>query len=367
MRFIIGGRTIDINSLTPGLDAAFISLHAAYFGHGTLNWDDFEAQTTAFLDANPSPSSAHDAYFNNFTVIWNAYLASRSYQEAERTWQLALEPVFKWEAANPGKRIHKGTAYYFWGMTALQSADLDKGYALMHQAAEEDVLTVGTQVPDTPAMAFANLNYEKADQAFRQWVLAQANYLNVLQNNYSATYSRPFLLDDFKIRFLHAPPSTEALFLFAYVVAKLMRLSSLPPHIRRSRFAGQLELNVFFDLTLVIDAAVKHKAPGKWRFIDLAETLLAGAGAPLSNAQLRMVNSVFETDFDRSLQRALNGTLSLQDGTALSGLQLDVAVAYGLRNHGAHDVASASTIWQEFHRIQQALHNVLFATVDHLY
>jgi hypothetical protein len=92
-QFIIGGRTIDIFSLTQPLDQAFISLHAAYFGSQAMDWAD--------------------AYFDNFTIIWNAFLASGNFDEAERVWSKALAPALKWEQAHPPERIHKGTAYYF--------------------------------------------------------------------------------------------------------------------------------------------------------------------------------------------------------------------------------------------------------------
>ena len=111
MKFIIGGRTIEINSLLPGLDQSFISLHSAYFAQGTINWADFESNAMAFFDAVPGPSLAsNDAYFNNFTVIWKAFLTAANFDEAEHIWSLALDPVIKWEVSNPGKRIHKGAA-----------------------------------------------------------------------------------------------------------------------------------------------------------------------------------------------------------------------------------------------------------------
>jgi tetratricopeptide (TPR) repeat protein len=366
-RFIIGGRTIDILGLGQPLDQAFISLHAAYFGNQALDWADFESAATQFFDANPKPSDLHNAYFNNFTIVWSSFLSSGNFDEAERVWDKALSPALKWEKAHPKERIHKGTAYYFWAMTALQRGDLDKGYALAHQAVEEDVLTSGQPVPDTPALALATLNYAKADQAFREWVVVQARFLNELQNFYSTIYSRPFTLEDFRNRFLLKPPGVDAVFLFAFALARLMRLSKLPQHALTSRFAGQLEANILFDLTLVIDAAIKAKNPNKWRFIDHAEFLTFSAKDPLPIQSLQHINSAFLSDFQATLEAAVLRTLSLPDGTPLSRLQCDVVAAYGLRNRGAHDVSSVPAIWEHFLEIEQMLMNVLFATVDYLY
>jgi hypothetical protein len=366
-RFIIGGKTIDILGLAPLLDQAFISLHAAYFGSQALDWAEFEAAAIQFFDANPKPSMLHNAYFNNFTIIWNNFLAARNFDEAESIWDKALDPALNWEKANPKQRIHKGTAYYFWAMTSLQRGDLDKGYALAHQAVEEDVLTTGQPVPDTPALALATLNYAKADQAFRDWVVAQARFLNDLQNYYSNLYGRQFTLEDFRTRFLSTPPTIDAVFLFAFAIARLMRLSKLPKHILASRFAGQLEANILLDLTLVIDAALKAKNQTKWRFIDHAEFLTYSARDPLTSKELQHINSEFVSDFQTTLEAAIVGTFTMPDGSILSRLQCDVATAYGLRNRGAHDVSSVPAIWNHFLEIEQILMNVLFTTVDYLY
>ena len=134
MKFIIAGQTIEINSLAPALDEKFIALHGAYFGQGTINWDEFEEVARGFFDQHPDPKqSSHDDFFNNFTVVWRRFIATRNYEEAERIWHMALSPALSWEGANAGKRIHKGTPYYFWGLTALQRGDLDKGYARLRR------------------------------------------------------------------------------------------------------------------------------------------------------------------------------------------------------------------------------------------
>jgi tetratricopeptide (TPR) repeat protein len=366
-RFIIGGKTIDIASLAENLDQAFIALHEAYFGSSALDWANFEASAIQFFNANPKPSMLHDGYFNNFTIIWNSFLSAGNFDEAERIWDKALDPVLNWEKANPAERIHKATAYYFWAMTALQRGDIDKGYVLAHQAVEEDVLTSGQPVPDTPALALATLNYAKADQAFRDWVVAQARLLNDLQNHYSDLYGRPFTLEDFRSRFLSQPPSIDVVFLFAFAMARLMRLSRLPQYTLASRFAGQLEASILFDLTLVIDAAIKAKNPAKWRFIDHAKFLTSSAKEPITLKSLQYINSKFHSDFQGTLEAAVAGNIIMSDGSVLSRLQCDVAAVYGLRNRGAHDVSSVPAIWNHFLEIEQILLNVLFMTVDYLY
>lgn len=366
-QFVVGGRTVSLNSLHPDLDQRFAELHTAYVGPSPFNWADLHRATKVFLAAAPDRDLAHNSYFNNFTPIWNALLAAGRFDDAEELWQSALDPVLQFEADNPPRQIHKGTAYYFWGMTAIIRGDLDKGYALVHQAVEEDILTAKTTWPDTPAYALATLNFAKHDQAFRSWVLAQAQYLNKLQNQYSSLYARPFTLEDFRARFLNSPPSTDIAFLFAYSVARLMRLSKVPGYAVQSRFMGQLLINLFFDVTLCVESAASAKNPVSGTFINHAEFISSQVGHPITNAQLGDVNARFKADFNGTLVSALDGKLALASGAIASRPQSDIAVAYGIRNRGAHDVSSVPAVWQRHKDIEQALFNVMFATIDFSY
>ena len=364
---ILGGREIIISALGQPIDAAVDRLHAAYFGQLPLPWEEFETAAQAFFDTTPANWSAHDAYFNSFTVIWRTILNAGNFEHAEHIWKRALQPAQRWEQANQQGRIHKGTPYYFWSMTALLRGHVDRGYLLIHQAVQEDVITHQQQSPKTPGYALVSLDYDLVDQAFRQWVVAQAEFLGRLLENYNTTYGRTLALRDIKRRFFDVPPSPETVFLFTYTLARLMQLTDVLNHVARNPFAGQLELNVLFDVTLVIDSAIKAKNAPKWQFIDHAECLLNAAGPALTNAQLRDISGLFKTNFDSTLQAALNGKLSLQDGTLLDRVQSDVALAYGLRNYGAHNTGAASTVWNRFPELQQGLFRTLFTTVDYLY
>ncbi len=252
-------------------------------------------------------------------------------------------------------------------MTALLAGELDKGYSLMHQAVEEDVETTGVPVPDTPAYALASLNYAKADQAFRHWVFMQMKYIDHRQNNYSAKFARKFILDEFKSKFLLSPPSIDIGFLFAFTVARLMKLAEVPSHALMSRFAGQLEANILFDLALVVDGTIKKMNPGEWKFIKHAEFLLTSVGSPLTTQELREINDAFKAAFDKAMNAVFDGSYKLANGSPLGGYQTDVSVAYGLRNKWAHDVTSNQAIQMRFQEIEQSLFNVLYMSVDYLF
>lgn len=367
MRFIIGGQPININRLGGSVDDQFIALHSAYLGNGVIALTDFENASFQFFSANKTAYSRHDAYFENFTFIWNGFLASRDYEKAQEYWTMALEPALRWEKNNPGKRIHKGTPYYFWGMTALISGDLDKGYALMHQAVDEDTKSSGKLNPRSPAYLFVSLDYANPNQAFLPWLRKQMRYLDERQNSYSTTFSRRFILDDFRTKFLLSPPSLDIVFSFAFTVARLMRLSEVPKIILMNQFASQLETNLLFDLIQIIDGAILFKNPTQVNFGQHAEYLLGKVGPKLTGNQLGEVNTAKDVDFDKTIGDLLDGTFSLKGGSILSRVQSDVSLSYAIRNRGAHGVSAAPIISLRFHEIEQALLNVLYMTVDFLY
>jgi hypothetical protein len=87
-------------------------------------------------------------------------------------------------------------------------------------------------------------------------------------------------------------------------------------------------------------------------------------GQPLNRGQLTEINEKYQADFETTLSDNLAAVAVLSDGTRLTKLQSDVAVAYGIRNRGAHDVSSVATIRDHFLDIEQAILNCLFAAVD---
>lgn len=368
-RLLIGGRTIEIYDLGQDMNRAFAGLHSAHLGRPVFVWQDFGDEAIQLFNSHPNAWDIHDQYFTNFTVIWQELLAAGSFDAAEKTWEMALEPAFTWEGYNVGQRIHKGTPLYYWAVTALLRGDLDKGYCLMHQAVEEDIASNGAPAyRNCPGFALISLDYAKQDQAFRNWVMGQAVFLDGHLQQYNTAYGRALTLDQVRTRFFQVPPSDDALFLFAYVVARLQQISRIPVHSVQNPFAGQIEINAVFDLVLVIDTAIKPKrGGGRARFIDLAEYVLSRSPRPLTRNQLGELNQSFINDFDRTVDALLNGTFTLPCGALVSDFQRDIALAYGMRNRGGHDVVPSVIVQRRFSAVQQALFNALFGTVEYLY
>jgi hypothetical protein len=140
----------------------------------------------------------------------------------------------------------------------------------------------------------------------------------------------------------------------------------LPSQAKRNRFAGQIQLNLLFDLLLVIDVACREINPAERDFSKQELFLLKSAGHSLSQSDFQEAHRQFSLDFEASLLAALDATL-ISGSSPLDRLQRDVHLAYELRNRGAHEVDTCAAIWEDFDRVQRAIFRVLCATVDFLY
>jgi hypothetical protein len=367
MTFIMSGQFFSLAALSPSMDEAFQRLHAAFLSSATYDPREFAGEAAHFFDCCPRDLTKHDTFFNNFTLIWRRLVSSGNLQSAEQIWELAVAVAKSWEASRPNARIHKGTPYYFWGMTSILRGDLDRGYAFMHQAVEEDVTAHNTQFPDTPAFAFATLNSQKIDQAFRSWVLQKARLVIALLKQYCSATCRTFDLDHFQQKFLFHPPNRDTAFLFAYVLGRLVKLNDIPDYAKRNGFTSQIELNLLFDLSLVIDAAIAPRDSTHWKFIDFASFLCVRCQINLTKRQLIEANSAFKREFAGAINAVVGNTFTFADGSKPDPLASDIILAYGIRNFGAHHIQSIATVRQQFAQLLQSLFNMLFLTADHLY
>ncbi|NOX66080.1 MAG: hypothetical protein GXO85_09885 [Chlorobi bacterium] len=367
MDFVLNGTIFRINNLQPSVDKAFLDLHASYFGNHCYDLDSFKSEAIVFFTSAINDTQKQDSFFNNLTIIWRKLLNESRFDEASALWEFTINIALDWEQKNKGQHIHKGTPYYFWGMTTIIRGDIDQGYALMHQALEEDVRTLNNPFPDSPGLAFTTLDYKKVDQAFRDWVLQLANHLNSILNINSSKYGGNLPLSIFRKKLLSSPPNRDIMFLFAHTVAKFYKFGLMPKHSLSSDFAGQLEMNLFFNIALVIDAVIKNKNTGKNQFIDHAAFLSKKCHLNLTKSRLREINKDFNNDFEGTLNQLLDDKYISSGGLKVQHLSSSLAITYGIRNRGAHNISSVSTIWKRFEDIKQHIFNTLFISIEKLY
>lgn len=128
-----------------------------FFKNGSFVIDNsFRQSAFDFFTKYKDDFVIHDSFFENFGYFWlepNGVL--RPFQLIDLVFDKILLLVYEWENQNKPLKIHKGTPYYFYGMTSMLKGDLDKGLLLMHQACKEDDKLNRT---DAPAQCFVSLN-----------------------------------------------------------------------------------------------------------------------------------------------------------------------------------------------------------------
>ncbi|MBA3045301.1 MAG: hypothetical protein FP824_03720 [Euryarchaeota archaeon] len=320
-----------------------------------------------FFGQNIDDNKSHDPFFGSFTIIWRFFLHQGRFRACELVWDLALKIAYEWEDKH-GKRIHKGTPYYFWGVTCILNGDLEKGFLLMHQALEEDKITYGVDSPTTPAYSFVTLDYEKQDQFFKQKVEEITNFIDGKLNVYRSSREGTLNLSEFKSRFLEFVALREVVFYFAFESFHLKKLlAEIDQRLTKNTLSSLLQANTIFTLCLIIDNVLKHKNPGQWKFSDHLKFLSTQSSLIFNDQKIVELNGAFKTNFSNTVQNLLSSEYRFQDGAALQPIEVDFALVYGFRNFGAHRIEDQPVIYQNFDKISERILNALFFSIEEVY
>lgn len=258
--FKIGEKIFQIEDLGESVNSQFLRLHESHFSGRGFDLTKFRNEALDFFDHSDGNYHAHDGFFNNFTIIWQSFLNQRLFKNAEYLWDFALNIAYDWENKNQNKRIHKGTPYYFWGVTCILNGDLEKGFLLMHQALEEDKRAHQTNTPKTPAYSFVTLDYENQNQFFRPKVIEIAKFLDENLNSYRSSREGTLTLPDFKSKFLEESTLQEVVFYFIFELFRLKKLlEEINQRLTQNVFSSLLQANTIFTLCLIIDNVIKQK------------------------------------------------------------------------------------------------------------
>lgn len=356
-----------IEDLGESMNSQFLRLHENHFFGRGFDLNKFRDEASRFFDQNYGNNHACDGFFTNFTIIWQSFLKQKLYKNAEDLWDLALNIAYEWENKNLPKRIHKGTPYYFWGVTCILNEDLEKGFLLMHQALEEDKKSFRTDTPKTPAYSFVTLDYEKQDQFFRPKVLKIARFVDEKLGIYQSSRGGTLTLPDFKLRFLEEPILQEVVFYFVFESFHLKKLAEIDKKLTQNAFGSLLQSKIIFGLCLIVDNVLKQKNPSQWKFFDHLKFLSSKSSLRLDNQKLWELNRAFKNNFPDTLQKLLNSQYQFQGRTSLHAIEEDLAITYGFRNFGAHKIEDQPVIYQNFDEISQRILNALFFAIEKLF
>lgn len=364
------GGTID-TYLIELLKVLFEDLSKPYEKFFSDNQKNLEVQIFQYFDGKINDPPGQDFLFNDLSIIWKFYQFNGRVGEAQKFWQDILQIVYEWEKSR-GKRIHKGSIYYFWSQTAILQGELDKGFFLIHSAYEEDILTHGDPFPNTPAFKTVSLDYSDPNNLLYDLVTKWAIFLEDRISRYRDLSGRGFTLDIFRAKFLNLPPNIDVLFSFTYTLAKLYYFFLLPSFILTGRFTSIFELNYLYDLVLVVSAVIYsslvNPSANDWTFKNLANHVLQKSGLSpderINNSHFREIDSKKDLDFNKTVNDLLDQTFTYTDGKMPSRLECDLGIAYCLRNYTAHNIGSFSIIRERFSDVYQAVFDTLFFAIE---
>ena len=364
--------------MDPEIDKAFFTLFAGFLTNATADIDllasryfpDFEIAAIAYFTRYPITTPIQNQFINNLTPIWNALLDIDRLGPAQQFWEQVLSLIKRLEKHyRIRRRIHKGSIYYYWGGTAIKNEEIEKGYELMHLALIEDRKTYKAGYKGTPAYKFVYLDYIDTNQHFIHLLTSLVQVLNSYLPNYQSLSASKLNSTDFRSKLLATHPKPEVILLLAYTLSRIEQRFRYPPTEPKNAYAGVLDLNMLFDLVLVIDTSIQAKSKVGWEFFNLARHLSKSAGLDLSQSKLEYINCQQKKkgNFAKVVISLLNHSLPMPDGKPLSQLATDIAIAFCIRNHAAHNIASQKLVPAFTKELLQALFDVLFLTTDILY
>ncbi|HEY59166.1 MAG TPA: hypothetical protein G4N92_00540 [Anaerolineae bacterium] len=372
MDFIINGTPFQLKSINQEIDESFIKLYQSFLGNSSMNYEEFESIIHKYFDSInqlENKYELHDDFFNHFIRLWNIILNNRNYGLGEWIWEKCIDISHSWELNNENNFIHKGTPFYFWGMTAILRGDIDKGYSLMHKALQEDIRRYGTISPQTPSLAFAISNYSESNQAFRNWSATQANYIKQLIDSYNQDLKCNFSLDEFWNKITGSNLDVSTIYQFFHYIAKFYDISRKPNYIYQGDFVSLLLLDLLFDLSRVVDAVLKKKNPSYWQMFNHIVILNTRMGIGLNQSYMEQLNESYKppNKFDEILASVLDDFFQFQDQTTMTLEGKSFAVAYGIRNHAAHNIEALPIIWERYKEIEKYIFYALFLSIQKLY
>lgn len=348
---------------------AFQKLNELYFsGQQNLSLkvliNEIEAASSFFFSKD---HTNHDYFFNQFTPIWIDLLRKGRYTEAEEIWHIALQIADSWEKKNP--RVHKGTPFYFLGVSQILKKNLEDGFLSIHQALEEDIITHGTTNPSTAAYFFTTLDYEAAHQFFKPKVVEISEYLEKRIDDYHNTRSGKLTLEQFKDRFLENTDLREEVYIFVYSLFRLKKiLIDTEERLLQNELSSILHGKMFFDLCLVIEKSIEYKNPESSRnpklmFRHEIQFLMDQGIMSITQSQRDTINADFNNDFGTTLQEIIENRYAV----SIPKIEEDIMIAYRIRNFAAHKIEKQTILYEKNLEINQRLFNALFYVFERLY
>lgn len=352
-----------------------------FFSRGQFTYEqlrqELETPTNEYFNQHHTPGE-HNQFFVRFTPFWSVFIQDHKYFDAIKFWNFTISLALNWERQNGQNTIHKGTPLYFLGVSAILNNELENGFLVMHQAMAEDKRLCGRGRPEAPAFWFVSLEYTQQDQFFIAKVQQIATYLSDRLREYSNITGCSLTLDQLRARFLRHSRLKEEVFLFVYSLFRLRKLiEETSQNYKTNTFSSILHANLLFDLTVILDKVIEHKNPRRRtpnQKLYLADELIHISTSNriprrklLSfnlNNKIGTLKGSFEGDFSGTLKLLLNRRYT---ASTLSEIECNFAIAYGIRNFGAHKIENQKILYKKMPQISQSILNSLFYVIENGY
>jgi len=304
------------------------------------------------------------------------------------TWEQGIELVHEWETLR-GRRVHKGSGYYWAAVRDVVLGNLDRGFLYMHSSLDEDRRTTSTSsLPDTPSAKFVTLDAARTDHYFKSQVDRYVAFLTEHLDTYRSSGRGTLAFPDLRARVLSCPKALlDTFFTLVYTVARSINLKGprLASQIRRTDFGAVFLGGMALDACVVTEHAVRHSPTGGPKAVGIAVAhkkktptfvhmalVIAEGAAPSGEVDLTMqdlstLNGAFQNAYEATMRQVLDGSYALASKRTLSLREKDVAVAYGVRNVMAHGVPNEPVVATRFDEIEQSLFFCIFSALERLY
>lgn len=307
--------------------------------------------------------------FEQFTGLWKYYLLHERQMMGTKLWQHVCRMTWSWEKQNSAL-VHKGTPYFFLGANQLMQGNLDNAFLFIHNAMEEDI-RYSSQLKDQnfyrtmPAYLFSSLIADNPKNYLYPYVHNAKQKIESFIQTHNSLLSDKFSYSDFDSKFLKNNDLEETKFFFVYNLFTIMNHDIIDTvELRKNEFSKLRNLDVIFNLCLIIDEVMKHKTGKKY----ISDSAIYFCDNHFGEKEaLDIYKSLsFESDFENAVQKCLSLTYSF-NSRSVSKEVLLLILAWGLRNFGGHKIEAKQLFVDEYQNITEKLMSVLFLTLEKIY
>lgn len=311
----------------------------------------------------PGDVYRHKQHTNYFELIgggWESVLRSGMHVFAVGLIDFFIDAALDVENKS-GKQIHKGTPYYFRGVSRILAGDLVNGFMDMHLALEEDKKAMVTLNAQLPAGRFVTLKLDSGDY-FYTMIMEMNQFLEALLSHYQNHRNGQLQMGDFRSSFMENEDLYETVFLFVYnLFCANSIINRAGFHEQKSQFSSIYAAQVLSELCLIMEQVLRKKIPeDKVRMRVFLDSIKDDKNWAIN----------FQSINDDSNNNGIGYVLKLllQGGCVYSSkskIENDFGAAYACRNFGAHDVSAIDIIREQFSELYQRVIHSLFFVVEH--